>query len=90
MKSSLKLMLLNLIQIAKLSSGSMDPDDNDNMDDDDSSLLVIKTKSSIWDQCYDFENISPKNGFLMQNTAKFCMKWITTLFFEKNTNFFCE
>jgi hypothetical protein len=29
-----------------------------------------------------------KLAFLMQNTAGFCKKWIITLAFEKNANFF--
>jgi hypothetical protein len=49
----------------------------------------------LWDRCYDFLNILPKNSakklaFLTQNKAKICKILIITLFFLEKRQFFAE
>jgi hypothetical protein len=36
------------------------------------------------------KNFATKLAFFAQNKAKICKKWIITLVFEKNANFFAE
>jgi hypothetical protein len=54
-----------------------------------------RTRGSSKDLCYDFLNIfaekfCKKLAFLTQNKAKFGKKFIITLVFDKNANFFAE
>jgi hypothetical protein len=39
---------------------------------------------------FSLKNFAKKLAFFAQNKAKLCKKWIITLVFEKNANFFAE
>jgi hypothetical protein len=56
-------------------------------------MRMIASGPDIWDRCYDFLNISPKNSakklaFFTRNKDKLCKILNITLVFEKKRRFF--